>query len=283
MADLGKTEVDVTIEEVVSSIVQEELKANAVLAPSILDMSSLARPGMDKINFPRAGGFTAEAKAENTALTAQTITYVNDGLDLDQHKAILARVEDIAGLQAKPDVIADIVRRMGKELAIDFDSYIYTQLQAASASAPDHRILYDNNATDNTLGKVDILEARRLLNVQHAPMDDRFLLISPGSEKSLLAIDDFVHVDKYGASAQGLSNGELGRIYGFKVLMSPIVDDVKTIAYYKGCCAFAYQQQVRFEQARDLPNVASEYLMHTLYGSTTMQGGKWQVMLGTAS
>lgn len=282
MADMGKTEVDVTIEEIVSSIVQEELKAKAVLAPSVMDMSSMASPGMDKINFPRAGSFTAESKGENTALTAQTITYVNDGLDLDQHKAILARVEDIAGLQAKPDVIADIVKRMANELAIDFDSYIYTQLKAASAATPDHRILYDNNATDNTLQKVDILEARRLLNVQHAPMEDRFLLISPGSEKSLLAIDDFVHADKYG-SPEGLRNGELGRIYGFTVLMSPIANDLETVAYYRGSCAFAYQQAVRFEQARDLPNVASEYLMHTLYGATTLQSGKWQVLLGTAA
>lgn len=282
MADFGKTEVDVTIEEIVSSIVQEELKAKAVLAPSIMDMSSMARPGLDKINFPRAGSFTAESKAENSALTAQTITYTNDGLDLDQHKAILARVEDIAGLQAKPDVIADIVKRMANELAVDFDSFIYTQLKGASAAAPDHRILYDNNATDNTLQKVDILEARRLLNVQHAPMSDRFLLVSPGSEKSLLAIDDFVHADKYG-SPEGLRNGELGRVYGFTVLMSPIVNDLETVAYYKECCAFAYQQNVKFESMRDLPNVATEYLMHTLYGAANMQSGKWQVLLGTAA
>ena len=279
MADMGLTEVSVTIEEVVSAIVQEELKANAVLAPSIMDMSSLARPGMDKINFPRAGGFTAESKAENTALTAQTITYVNDGLDLDQHKAILARVEDIAGIQAKPDVVTDIVRRMSKELSIDFDNYIYSQLQLASASGPDHRIAYDNATS---LGKIDILEARRLLNVQHAPMENRTLLVSPGSEKNLLAIDDFVHVDKYGANAEGLSNGELGRIYGFKVLMSPIVDDLKTIAYQKECCSFAYQRAVSFENDRDLPNVASQYLMSTLYGASLMQGGVWNVMVGTA-
>lgn len=279
---MGKTEVNAAIQEIVSAIVQDELKTKAVLAPSVMDMSSLAVPGMDKINFPRAGGFTAEAKAENTALTAQVITYANDGLNLDQQKAILARVEDIAGLQAKPDVIADIVKRMGSELALDFDKYIYARLQEASAAAPDHRILYDNNAGDNNLQRIDILEARRLLNVQNAPMQDRILLVSPGSEKSILNIADFINAEKYGSS-QPIMNGELGRIYGFKVLMSPIVDDAKTIAYHKSCCTFAYQQNVKFESDRDLPNVSTEYLMSTLFGAVTMQAGVLQVMLGTGA
>lgn len=277
MADMGKTEVDVTVEEVVSELIQAELIERAVLRNTVQDFSSRVRPGMDKLKIPRGGSLAAEDKAENTALTSQVITYVADDLDLDQHKAILVRIEDRATLQAKPDVMRDVIARMGTELALEEDQYLITKLEAASAAAPDHRVAY----AGASIAQTDILEGKKLLEESFAPRGSRWLAISPESEKAMLSIGDFVQADTYG-NPMGLVNGELGRIYGFRVVVSTVVETLKTIAYASECCAFARQKQVSFESDRDLENVATVMLASSLFGAKELQAGQWQVMLGTA-
>ena len=281
--EIGNTEVSATIQAVISQVVQDELKQRSIYASILRDESRLVGPGMNSIAFPKTGSFTAESKSENTALNKQVLTFTNDVLALDQYKAILVSLEDIAGLQAKPSVVEEVIKRMASEMVYDLDAYLHTKLILASASAPDHRVAYDNSAGANTLGKVDIINARTLLNKQFAPMDGRFLSINPDSEKHLLSIDDFVHVDKYGASAQGLSNGELGKIYGFTVVMSNVPTQLQSVAFHRDAVVFARQQQVKFETQRDIDNLADKYAMSQIYGAKELQGGKHQVLIGSAA
>ena len=277
MADMGITEVAATIEERIASQIQSFLIQESVLIPTV--MNRPAELGINKVSFPRAGGFSVDDKVENTAVTAQTITYAVDELDLDKYKTIQVRLEDNADWQSKPDVVSDIIMRMGKQLALQVDEDIYDCLEATSAAAPDHRLAYAN-ATD--LKKADLLEARALLHEQNVPFNECTILVSPRSETSLLAIDDFVHADKYG-SAEGLRNGELGRLYGAPVIMTNVAEDAKTIVYHPSHAAFAWQVQARFETDRDLPNLANLYSIQQLYGCTTLDSGVRGVLLGTAA
>lgn len=277
MADMGVTETSaigqITIAETIQMYLQEKAK--------LLDKITLkiAAKGEKQITIGRAGGFTVGSKSENTALTAQVITYAGDTLSLDQHKAILVRLEKIANLQAKPDIIADILMRMGMDMAYNLDQFIVTKLEAASASAPDHRVAYANATS---LGKADLLTARTLLNIQNVPFNECWVGISPLSESYLLAIDDFVHVDKYGSS-EGLVNGEIGKLYGARVVMSNAFADAKTLVWHPSAVAVGLQQVVDFDEDKDLDNVATKYLCDTIYGGVTLDSGKRQVMLGTAS
>lgn len=279
MADFGVTEVDATIQETVSSMVQEYLIQEAILMPLVMNVPS--KPGEDRVKIPRSGDdFTADTKAENTALTTQTITYVTDNLDLDQHKAVQIRVEDRANVQSMIDLLGDLIPRMVKTLALDIDTTLVTRLEAASASAPDHRLAYDNAST---LGKADILIARQLIHEQNLRFNECYIGVSPASEKNLLAIDDFVHVDKYGASASGLSNGELGKLYGARVIMSNEFDDAKTCVWHPSAVAFSRQIDPKFETDRDLPNLADVFSLSHLYGTVLLDAGVRQVVLGTAT
>lgn len=277
MADMGLTEVQAGVMEEVSSFVQAELKQRAVLAPLVQNFPAM--PGRDTVKITRAGGFTSADKAENTALTAQVLTFAADSLALDQHKAVYVKMEDIAGLQATPNVVGEILQRIASEMALTVDRYIVEQLEAASAAAPDHRIDY---ADATSLKKADILEARKLLHEQNVDFNQCYIGVSPASEVSLLAIDDFVHVDKYGSS-NGLVNGELGRLYGAPVVMSNVFDDAKTVIWHPTHVAFARQQAIGFERDRDLANVATEFLATQLFGATTLDAGKRGVVLGTAA
>ena len=274
---MGKTEIDATVQELVSSVIQEQLIQNAKLMPLVQNHS--AEAGIDKIKIPRAGNFTVDTKAENVAVTPQVLTYATDDLDLDQYKVIQVLLEDNAQLQAKPDIVRDVLGRMGKQLALAVDTYIVTLLEAVSLAAPDHKIAYAN-ATD--LKKADLLAARTLIHTQNLEFNECFIGVSPASESSLLAVDDFVHVDKYGADANGLRLGEIGKLYGAPVIMSNEFDDLKTMIWHPSHVAFAMQMAPKFETDRILDKLSNLYSISQLYGGVTQDSGLRGVLLGTA-
>lgn len=280
MADalLGKTEVDAASAELISSIVQQFLIQESKLLSTVSDYSALAVPGSDTVKFPKAAGFTVGDKAENTAVDAQVMTYATDDLLLNKHKVVQVLVEKFAKLQGPQSLEADIALRAAKGLALQLDIDIITALEAASASGPDHRIAY----IGATIAKEDILAARTLLNKQVVPMEDRYLVISPDSESSLLALADFIHAQTYG-DANSLKSGELGRIYGFTVMMHNNAATLKTLAYHKSHVAAAIQQGMVYDSDKDLANLAMRHSFDQVYGVKTMDAGKRGVLLGTAT
>lgn len=283
MADQGLTEVSAIIQKVISPAIQQHLIANAVVVNTVQDRTSEVGPGMNRLDIPNTTqDLTPETKGENSALTAQVLTYTADQLSLDQHKAVFMRIEDIADLQARPAFVQDMIARAGRELAKTMDQYIVSLIEATSAATPDHRIAFANSGTDNTLGKADLLEARRLLKNQDVPVMECTIGMHPDNEAQMLAIDDFVHADKYG-SAGGLINGEVGRIYGMRVVVSTNYTADKVMVYHPTHVAFARQQLPRFQQDVDLANVAREYLIDHIYGGQTLDSGVRGVLLGAAS
>lgn len=281
MADVltGLTETSATAEAIVSAEVQEVLVAQMVVPPTISDYSSMVGPGMDRVKIPRFGSFTVNTKAENTAVDAQSVAFATDSLLLDQHKVVQVLVEDIADLQAKVAITQVYVQQMAKDLAADMDLKLINDIETGtSASAPDHRVAY----AGATLAKADILGARQLLNTQNVPMADRTLLVSPVSEAALMAISEFTRVDEAGGSA-ALRNGQIGKLFGFDVIMSSQVEDAKTLAYHKSAHAFARQLAPRVQQFNDIPNLAQRWSVDHIFGSKSLDSGKRQVLLGSAS
>ena len=270
MAEIGVTEVAAVQQEVVANVVQEVLKQESILIPTVDDWSRFSVKGAKSVKAPRRTQFASADKAENTNLTAQEITFSADTINLDKHKAIYAKLERIAGMQAMPDVEAEILVEQAKELALQVDKDIITELKAVSAAGPDH--LLDYATPGGPIAQTDILEARRLLNIQKVPMDNRFLLISPDQEKAMLLIQDFVRADSYG-NANGLMNGELGRIYGFTVLMHTELSAVDSLIYHKSHVGYARQMEPEFRQDFDLASASDEFLLHTIYGVETLDSG----------
>jgi N4-gp56 family major capsid protein len=271
MAEISYTELQATSQALVASIVQEVLKQKAVLLPTVTDYSSFAVKGSKSVGIPRRSQFAAASKAENSALTAQELTFAVDTIDLNLHKAVYASIERAPGYQANVNAQSEVVNEMALELALQSDKDIITCLKGTSAAAPDHRVQFANTPT-NTIQQTDILEARRLLNVAKVPMADRFLVVPPDQEKAMLLIGDFVRADSYG-NANGLMNGELGRLYGFTVLMHTELVAAEFLAYHKSHVGYASQIQPEFDTNKDLKNVADEYLLHHLYGCKTMSSG----------
>lgn len=272
MAEIGVTEVTASSQEIVSSIVQDVLKQKSILLPTVMDYSSFAIPGSDMVKIPRRTQFAAADKTENTALVAQELTFSVDTINLTTHKAIYASLERIAGVQNMVNTEAEIIKEMAAELALQVDKDLLTQLKAVSTAAPDHLLDYVDTVGD-VIAAADILEARRLLNVQNVPQEDRFMLISPTKEKEILSIPTFVEVDRYGPN-DAISNGELGRIYGFRVMMHTQLAAAESLFYHKSHVGYASQLNAEFKKDQDLSKVADEYLLHSIYGATVLDTGK---------
>lgn len=282
MANITTTVSAAVIETVVSQIVQETLIQESVLIPSIKDMSSMIRPGMDTLDIPLFTALSVVAKAADTDLTPAVPTISSDSLVMNQHNALAWRLEDISSIQSKVDQTAQLLKDGARQMAAEVDDDIVTELQLASAAAPDHLIQFANTPT-NTIQETDILEARRLLDVQDVPSSDRFLLLPPDQEKAMLQIDNFIQADRFGNS-DAIQNGQIGKVFGIKVLKSTssnlAVSDA--IMYHRDAVAYATQQSAKLETERNALAIAEDFVLSMLYGVQVLDGGNRQVVLNSS-
>jgi N4-gp56 family major capsid protein len=274
-ADMGVTETSASGQAVIAAMVQKQLIAKAKIMFTVMDESSRAGKGAKSVSFPRTGDLTPVEKVENTASESIALTYAVDTLTLDQHFQTFVRLEDKADVQSVLDVESDILERAGSGMAKKMDTYVYSVLKAgASASAPDHII--DQFGSSGTMTLAKVLQARKLLDDQDVPENERFLLINPEQESELLALAAFIDASQYG-SREALLNGEIGRIYGFSVIKSTVCEANVALYYHRSACAFARQIEPKWEKDRNLSKLANEYSLSALYGAKILDSGKRNV------
>lgn len=278
MADalMGVTETTAASHAEVSKLAQSYLIQQAKLAATVTDYSYLAVPGAASIDLPRSGGFTVGDKSENTAVDAQVITYAKDTISLDQHRVVQFLLEDIAGVQSNVAVVQDALMKATKDLALDMDTKIITELRLASASAPDHLIKF-TDATNEDIELADILNARELLVGQNIDPRECYMGVGADQERFMLAIDNFISAEKYGSN-EPIMQGEIGRVYGMKVLVHTGFDN-EACFWHPSAVGFAIQSGTRFQSQPDLANLATRYSLDYIAGFEVLDGGKRQVQI----
>jgi N4-gp56 family major capsid protein len=275
------SDVSATALDPISAMVQMFLSQHAVLLPSIMDATSSVGPGQDSASYPRGVGFTAETVPDDdtTLLQAQVSTWAVDKMDLDQHKAVLVALKDRANIQSVVNQIGEVQIRSGQAIVDAIEAAIYAALAATSASAPDHRVVFD---TSGVIALSDLSNAAYLLDVQNVPQDDRFVVINPKQKKQIRNLGDFTDASKYGNNSV-LMTGEIGEIFGFKILATNACTVDRAVAYHRTHAVFAMQQALRFKMQDDLDQVATKCLMTALYGVKTLDSGKRGVLMGSAT
>lgn len=273
-ANTAATEMDM-----ISRIVQMELLEATVVMNTVSDYSSMAESGLKSLEIPRFeadttpgsgrfGGPAAQNADGETAVALKTASLTTDVIDLDQWVNLSYRIPDRVKEQSRVPLEAELARKAGKEMAIYMDQAIIDTLDASTNT------LAYNDATNEDLELVDITAARRILNRNNVPQSDRYLLISPEKEEDMLNIANFIEADKYGAR-EALLNGEIGRVYGFKVIVSNLLTAAQAFAYHKEAVGFAIQKQVKFET--DRPSVSlqvTDYGYSLGWGYTHMYDSK---------
>jgi hypothetical protein len=170
--------------------------------------------------------------------------------------------------QSRVPLEAELARKAGREFAIYMDKEIISQLDASTST-----LAFAD--AGNVMQLSDITAARRILNKNNVDQSDRFLLVAPEKEEDMLNIENFIHADKYGSGNDPLINGEIGRVYGFRVVVSNLLTEDQVFAYNRECVGYAIQKQIRFET--DRPSVAlqvTDYGYSAGWGFTQMYDSK---------
>ena len=273
MADMGVTETVATAKLIISDMVQQELIETSNILGTVMNYTSEVEPGAKSVAIPRAGSFTAAAKTENTEATKQVLTFATDVIALDQHKQVTVRLEDIARRQAGVNVEAQVIERMASAMVYDIEAYLYAKVKKA---ANDIQLTGTSNLL---ITKADILNARKTLDDAKVPNADRYILISPNQEAAMLNISDFVKANEYG-SVRGIQNGELGEIFGLKVIKSTVVGDTEAFVYHKSHVGFALDLDMDFEKSRAPAGFyADDFALQAIYGAVQLDSGNRGVML----
>lgn len=258
------------IEQIVSSVMTETLIQKSVMLGCVSDRSAEVRPGMDRLDIALLDEMTVQTVSETADVTPQDLLTNAAQLDLDQHKSVPFAVSDRLNVQAKNDLIAEAVKNGAMSLAHTVDSFILDALYAGvSTTAPDHL-----QALTSGDPLADIATSRELLNKQNVPMADRCLVVSPAFEALLLKTESFISAEKYGSS-QPIQAGEIGRILGFKVMMSnddAIVDD-GFVAMHRDSFYFARQLEVSLKSEYQVLGHRWDYSLSHLYGGVISQNG----------
>lgn len=190
------------------------LKANLMMARLVRrDVDRQVQQVGDTINIIKRGSLTVRDKAEGTGVTADAPANTKVAVVLDQHKYVAWHLEDLAG-----------------SLAIDAAVSYVEDGMAQLAEAIEAELLKLHSDIANSVGTAGtdlssaaLLAARKQLNDQLCPMGGRQVIISSKDEVALLDEDRLIEADKRGDQGQALREALLGRLYGFDVYMSQLV------------------------------------------------------------
>ena len=261
----------------ISQMVQEIYQAQAVLSLSVLQGSH--EVGADSASYPRAAGFTAEAvPTDSNGLSAQAIDWAVDKLEFDKDYAVLVDAKWRAMDHSVINQQAEIMKRQTLALVKQMEVSVYAALAAVSASGPDHKVPF---ATSGVIALSDILGGIKLLDDQELPDDGRFIAVNQKQYSQLLALGDFIDASKYGSN-QPVMNGEIGMIYGLRVLKTPRVTADTALVYHRDHVVFAMDKQMAFDEDKDLVKVTRRMLMTARWGVKTLDAGKRGVLLNNS-
>ena len=267
--------------DLISQIVQAELLEKTVIMGSLTDFSGQLEPGVKSLEIPRfeadttpGSGRLGDPNVQNpdgtTAVAFQTATLTTDVINIDDWRNLSYRIADRVRLQSRVPLEAEFARKAGQEFAIYVDRALADDLATLTST-----IEYgDGSPAANNMTLENVAEARARLNRENVPDMDRVLLIPPEKERDLINLDNFRNANQYG-SREALLNGEIGRIYGFRVLISNVLTEDEAYAYHPECVGFAMQKQIQFETDRPAVTLqVTDYGYSAGWGHTLMYDGK---------
>ena len=271
----GYSDISSISRELVSAEIQAVLKEEAQLLPTVMDYTGQVAPGADSVRLPRLAELAAADKSQGSDTEAQVMTVSSDVLNLDKHKQILVEIEDKARIQSAVNLEAEVIKEQAREMALQIDKDIFFALKSVTHSGTDHLLDY-SSASDNVIALADIVKARELLRKQKFQFrdDNYFMLISPEKEREMLSINNFIKSNEYGLPGNSpLIAGEIGRVFGFRVLVSTICADDDAVFYHKSHVGFAMQSAAKFERDRNLRNLSDQLAVSSLYGVKALRDG----------
>lgn len=216
------------------------LRNQIVLAKLITKDSDMGEAGWQgkTLNIPYPGTFTAQSKTAGNVATVQAPSGgATVSLTLSQHETVDFLVEDYASAQASTDLMMQYVQPAVIALAEKLENDLWSMYSSLTGTG------VGTAGTDLT--STIIRSARKQLDIAKAPMQDRFLIVSPKDAVALLGDASLAQYYAF-QNAEAITEGQLPNLYGFKVFESQLVPVVagtpnatQNIAMHKSSMMFA--------------------------------------------
>lgn len=234
--------IDNFIPEVWAAGVTQSFIANQVVIPTLNNAFTGDVVAGNKVHIINATTPTVvDYAGAGRSISAEALNDTEVVLDIDQEKAFSVNVDDVDRVQASSE-FAPWVDSAGRALAEDAEDYLID-------------IMLNNSTDANAVGPVTVDDAdkakaavraiRKTMADNKVPAAGRYLVVNPDMTDLLLqGLDD--------ASLAGtdneLRNGVIGRLYGFTVVESPLLQPGGTarpvaIGYHEAMVAFVSQVQ----------------------------------------
>lgn len=206
-----------TKQDLIAALVQKELKASAMLAGLLTDVSQFAVKGMKSIAFPKLTSFTAVNRAFGAAADAVAVTATSDSLALDQNPYLAWIIDPKDAIQSTLNWELECAKRAASAHGRFVDAAIVAKLEAEAMVT----------TTAGSISRDIVLEMRELMRLNEGDLNQCTYVVSPDQETALLKIAEFTRADAYGSS--NIPGGVLGRLFGVPVLVK---NDLGASTYY---------------------------------------------------
>lgn len=162
------------------------------------------------IKVPKIGALTANTKTAGADVTVQNATSTNATITLNKHDEATFVIEDFDTAISSGNLTKYYLDSALTAIVENVDAALTGLYSGVSTTIDAHTA---------AVTAANIRTARQTLSVAKAPNSDRVIVASPELYTGLLALSEFTSAEKYGSSTP-VQEGELGKIYGFKVFES---------------------------------------------------------------
>ena len=297
---VGKSDVGVFIPDIWSDEVVAAYEKNLVLANLVNKMPMTGKKG-DVLHIPKPTRGSANAKAENTAVTIQNATETEVQVNVNKHFEYSRMIEDIVEVQGLASLrqfytgdagyalakqVDDDLFNLSKSLG-DGDGTDYTHSASFYIDADNGLSAY---AEDTVIDNDAFTDAgcRALIQKMDdndVPMDERCFVVPPSLRNAIMGIDRYQSSDF--VDGRGVQNGQIGTLYGVDVFVSsncPVIEtaaantatgnsvDIRgALLLHKDAFVLAEQQGIRSQTQYKQEFLGTLYTADTLYGTQVLR------------
>lgn len=266
MADIitGNTELSPTKMDIITAIVQKELKFAAKLLPYLTDFSVFATKGAKSVKVPKLSSFTVVDRASAAAGDASVLTSAVDTLNLDFNAYVAWVIDSSDEVQTMIDAQIEFARRAASAHGRYVDEQVIVKAEAVGVAT----------TTAGNVTRDIVLEMRQTMQTRDADLSQCAYFFSPAQETFLLKIDEFTRNDVYGQPI--IPNGVIGRLYGIPVVIHNGLATQQYFLWEKGGLGVAFQKAPAMSEqgANEYGTSAKRVAMDQLFGLTGLQLGE---------
>ena len=284
------------IPEIWSDEVVAAYQSNLVLANLVKKMAMAGKKG-DTLHIPKPTRGSANAKAENTAVTIQNATESEVQVVIDKHFEYSRLIEDITDVQALASLrqfytgdagyalakqVDTSLFELGKQFGDNGGDYVGTGTYNFSGGTGVEAYAADAVAAGDVFNDAGFRELIQKMDDADVPMDNRCLVVPPSVRNAIMGIDRYSSSDF--VDGKVVNNGQIGNLYGIDIFVSsncPIIEtaadngaggDVKqAMLFHKDAMVLAEQQGVRSQTQYKQEFLGSLYTADTLYGTAVLR------------